>query len=664
MQIGTALSYGNSGELITVRFKDGSIQQVKAGNVINSSQVFVAEGYCWSLTSPVEQTSNSTTTRVRSRNDLITCQLVAATILRTLIDRKLVADISPYDTGTIGRERAIIPENPSWSYNATQDYCLLTDDGSGQYSSLSACYAAHKTSTPETFIGSDSLFSHNVFYDSNFDDELPTQANSFYSTGFGLYGTFRDSFQNLLTFDTVDNGDIVRFNNLFGIDADNTYKVGTRFRTGAIALDNPVWLYCEMEVRTQYRHLITRNLINEEITTEIIQATLSDGSIVCSTGTELTPLTFDGNYFNYLHSGTLAPLTVVDEFSSEHPRFSLNLPHPFYRTFSGAISYLTEEDGDTIPQTSTSPPIKIIIVYTPKVWKVRLSIDNTYFRNTTADYKTHEEITSLFVKFHDPDSKLIKVDEYEYGRTRETNFVHLGDKAYLFIKKEKLAQPNKPFEEREWFKIIVKKLTPVLQPDESYEVEIETFEYQNPEPIEEPTDNYYLKPLTNAYLLEDENPCLNASLDITYDLKDITTTFIENSFDTLKNNTNLVYEMPGYRRLAYNASNELVTFIDGRNYDDILLQDITALLTIFKVTNSETSCTYTELETDVSFNLSQIDFAAYLAQTTDAIALRYPYSFLSLRPEIIHIAIACREKYVSKLNNPKLKIKGKKINIF
>lgn len=468
--------------MISVRFKDGTIAQVKAGNIINSSSVFVAEGYCWCLSNPIEQISDTRVLRSRPNevDEAIVCQLVAATILKTLIDRKLVADIAPYDTGVAGRERAIIPENPTWSYNEAQDYCLLTDDGSGQYTSLEACYAANKSSTPQKLLGRDWQFTHSINYN-QFYATIPTETNSTYSSGFGLYGQFTDSFQDDLTYFTASNGDIIRGNNLFGIDQDNDYQITSTFRTGT---SSPRWFYAEMEKRIEKRTLSGNVLLETTIETEIIELEIGDGSIVCSTAANLNSLSFSNGVFNYIHPQYYQALDVVDRFSNIHPKFTLNLPSPFYMT-SGTrpeITYFTTAVSSVIvPGTSTTPAHRILTFYVPKVWSVFLSIDNDYYRNTSVQYNTHEEITSLYVKFHDPDSKLVKVDEYEYGRTRETNFVHLGDKALIFIKKEKLQQPNKPYEEREWFKAIVKKLTPVLQPDETYEVEIEEFEYINPQ---------------------------------------------------------------------------------------------------------------------------------------------------------------------------------------
>lgn len=185
--------------------------------------------------------------------------------------------------------------------------------------------------------------------------------------------------------------------------------------------------------------------------------------------------------------------------------------------------------------------------------------------------------------------------------------------------------------------------------------------------MEDISDSYYLKPLTESYYLdpteEDTNVCLTSNhFNLTYDKKDVTVSFIENSYNTLSNNTTLAYEMPGYTRLAFN-NGEQVEFLDGRNYDDILQQDIVALMNIFTVANSEASCTYTDFATDIEFNLAFIDFAAYLAETTDEIDQRYIYSFLNQRPEIIHVAVFCRENYTSTLGNPKLTSKKNSLEL-
>ena len=53
MKVGQALTFVNTGEIVTVKLPDGTNIVALAGNVINSSKVLLAGGYAWSETSPL-----------------------------------------------------------------------------------------------------------------------------------------------------------------------------------------------------------------------------------------------------------------------------------------------------------------------------------------------------------------------------------------------------------------------------------------------------------------------------------------------------------------------------------------------------------------------------------------------------------------------------------
>lgn len=513
MHIGKALKYGNPGEKIAVQLLNGKVVNVVAGNVINSTQVLVVGGYCWSSTSPVEQTRDRRVFKNQKtpKTEGETCQLVAASVFRGSVALQDINTLPPYDIAPYSY-RAIIPENPSWKYNSSTDDCELVDDGSGEYSTLEQCFTAHKTGILDRAIYTERQTVIRADIEIDTAPTLPQNQSSVLQEASGS-SRLGDSpiLDAVPRYAKASNGDIVESRRtfaLFGLDTYNNYRIQTRIRSPTTLLSSQTpetWLYAKFYIE------------NEPIE---VTATYFDGSIIKIRNGQEAPVN-SGGYScvgkdcRKFHPEIYNFDSIKDPFNDL--KYRIELPFPFGTTTNGTLSYPAN--------------------YFLAELKISLDIRTTIFRDTTLRYKTSYLLDNILVKFHDPDLSLIKAFEYQREKTMESTFIFLGNKAYLINKLEKIKVPEIAFAERPWFKVVVVELT-IEQNEENYVINKQEFIYYNPEGFVVDNKNI-LNPVTDRYETSAvDNPCFDGE----YAFSNI---FPEVSYQKFKDGTIIEFKVPG-----------------------------------------------------------------------------------------------------------------------
>ena len=95
------------------------------------------------------------------------------------------------------------------------------------------------------------------------------------------------------------------------------------------------------------------------------------------------------------------------------------------------------------------------------IWELQKEVNSffwsiAYFRTKVATaHQLHQDITTFFIKIHDPDLPSLKVYSYPTNQEIRPYFIFQGIKAYLILKIGKIRNPDVSYAERSWYQIIV-----------------------------------------------------------------------------------------------------------------------------------------------------------------------------------------------------------------